>query len=691
MKLLTVTAAAVQHALQQGSRQWHEHRYGCNNASDAAAMLGCDSHRSRADLLHAMYVGFSPDVGSFKQGIYDKGHRYEGLARPLAELIVGEDLYPLVLSRSWQEHGIRRPLGASLDGSTIARKKNWEHKQLNAELAEVLPYTGAEGVHLNDAAALPKLYRVQMEEQMMVNDAEACLFTASAWRDDDTLIDARHCWYYPDAELRAEIVAGWVQWETDYAAYTPVEVIDARPAATGRRPDQLPMLRASAKGELVLESNIKEWEEAALEFIKGVRDHELKTDEDFANADAAAKWCDTSKLTLQGVRANLMSATGDVNTAVATLLRIEDELDKTRIAFERAIKTRKETRKTEMAEEAKVKALQWVRGIEEKLVAMLDHPPRLPLMPELTHPKIEANFGKCFLNKRSFKNMQDALDQELARVKIAASALGDLFTANLTVIKTDAKGHTPLFADWRDLIWKDTEDLRLVVRTRIADHLAEEARRREAEEQRQKNEMALQEIQGIQQQVIIATLGRAGVRKGGTIECIRETLTETEAWTIDADRFGALTGSAQAAKDKAVSEIRQLLTEAEQRAVAAASGQPAAAQNAAAGQPQAAPESHMPQGWGTGGKASAVPAPVVQPIRQQGASRGPATLKLGEINARLSPLQVTAEGLVQLGFPVVSTVQGAKLYHEEDFPLMLDAMQRHLGKVGAAQREKAAA
>lgn len=80
-----------------------------------------------------------------------------------------------------------------------------------------------------------------------------------------------------------------------------------------------------------------------------------------------------------------------------------------------------------------------------------------------------------------------------------------------------------------------------------------------------KMEMAMQEIQGIQQQVAIAISGRLGVRKGGTTECIRETLAETEAWTIDADRFGMLTSAAQAAKDSAIAEMRRLLADAERK------------------------------------------------------------------------------------------------------------------------------
>ncbi|PTA90970.1 hypothetical protein C9415_21630 [Kluyvera sp. Nf5] len=83
-----------------------------------------------------------------------------------------------------------------------------------------------------------------------------------------------------------------------------------------------------------------------------------------------------------------------------------------------------------------------------------------------------------------------------------------------------------------------------------------------AQRERQQHQDALSEISGIQQQVIIAQTGRAGVRQGGTIKCIKDTLAETEAWPID-ERFGSLIGAAETAKQQAIQQINQLLVSAE--------------------------------------------------------------------------------------------------------------------------------
>lgn len=100
---------------------------------------------------------------------------------------------------------------------------------------------------------------------------------------------------------------------------------------------------------------------------------------------------------------------------------------------------------------------------------------------------------------------------------------------------------------------------------RLQREAAEKATRdteEKAKRERQQHQDALSEISGIQQQVIIAQSGRLGVRQGGTIQCIKDTLAETEAWPID-ERFGSLIGAAENAKQQVIAQIKQLLINAE--------------------------------------------------------------------------------------------------------------------------------
>lgn len=114
------------------------------------------------------------------------------------------------------------------------------------------------------------------------------------------------------------------------------------------------------------------------------------------------------------------------------------------------------------------------------------------------------------------------------------------------------------------------EDEERAARLRIeeqerAARAAREEEARKTREQQERNQNALSEVQGIQQQVIIAQIGRLGVRSGGTIACIQETLTETETWPVDAEKFGAFHGAAVKAKETAVAQIKALLATALER------------------------------------------------------------------------------------------------------------------------------
>lgn len=74
---------------------------------------------------------------------------------------------------------------------------------------------------------------------------------------------------------------------------------------------------------------------------------------------------------------------------------------------------------------------------------------------------------------------------------------------------------------------------------------------------------------------------------------------------------------------------------------------------------------------------------------------GPPTLRLGQINERLAPITLTADGLVTLGFKHSATDKNARLYHEDQFPEICAALIRHIqaaanGNQGAIDLEHAA-
>jgi hypothetical protein len=72
---------------------------------------------------------------------------------------------------------------------------------------------------------------------------------------------------------------------------------------------------------------------------------------------------------------------------------------------------------------------------------------------------------------------------------------------------------------------------------------------------------------------------------------------------------------------------------------------------------------------GVGQAAAAAPA---------GAVDEPATLKLGDICARLAPIKLDAAGLAELGISPVKNEGAAKLYRESDFARALRAIAKHI-------------
>lgn len=67
--------------------------------------------------------------------------------------------------------------------------------------------------------------------------------------------------------------------------------------------------------------------------------------------------------------------------------------------------------------------------------------------------------------------------------------------------------------------------------------------------------------------------------------------------------------------------------------------------------------------------------------------KGAPTLRLGQINERLSPITVTADGLASLGFPHAAADKNAKLYHEADFPSICEALIRRIDEAARAGSE----
>lgn len=591
--------------LVQGSPEWDAHRATHFNASDAPAMLGCSPYMTRSELLHRMHTGITPEVDPATQRRFDEGHQAEQLARPLAEEIIGEELAPLV--------GVSDRYSASFDGLTMMGDVAFEHKLLGQRLRDAM-VEGCTG------ADLPLDYQVQMEHQLMVSGAERVLFMASKWERDETAggehvpLDYRHCWYMPNPELRARIIAGWEQFEADVAAYVPED----RPALVTAAPvESLPAVVVQVQGALTVAGNLPAFGQALQAFIERIP-RKPSTDQEFANAEAACKALKKAEDALTQAEDGALAQISDVELMRRTVADLKALARSTRLATEKLVKAEKDNRRAE-----KVMA---ARSEFDKHVA------RLQLDIKGVRLIVQApDFGGAIKGLSSLASIDEKLTAALVAAKAEASTLAGRVISNQQLLDSVPR-YAHLFADRQELAYKDTEVLELLMQKRVD---AEQARiEAERERIRQEEERKAREA--------------------------AEREAEAERQRIRAEEQAKAQAEAQAARE---AQAQQAIQQA---------AAPAAAPAAQRAQLDADPRFAAVV-------AGAPTAPAPAPWDADEA----ATLKLGDVNARLAPIQVTADGLRELGIEPAGRDKRAMLYRESRFAAICEAVA---GRAIAAKR-----
>ena len=536
--------------LVQKSPEWLAHRKSHFNASDAPAMMGCSPYETRSQLLHRMATGIDPDVDAATQRRFDDGHKLEALARPAIEELIGDELFPVT--------GTNSKYSASFDGLTMDGSTSFEHKTLNKELHDIITTNGPDDA----GAMLPLVYRVQMEHQHMVCGAQRTVFTASRLGPDGQSIDLQvYCWYYPDEELRAKIIAGWDQFAKDLAAYTPPA---QAPVAVVANPVQaLPAVNVQVQGSIAVIDNFAAFETALRDFLEHRLIRKPQTDQDFADLDLQIKAMKGAESALDSAEAQMLAQIQSIDTAKKTKDLLAKLVRDNRLMAEKLLTAEKERRKTEIVMTGRNALAEHVVALNQRLGK-----PFMPVIP--------ADFAGAIKGMRSLESMENAVATALANAKIEANAKADDIDRNLRHLNEHAAGHNSLFADVASIVLKAPDDFALIVSSRISAHQQEVQRQAEAAAERERDRIRAEEAAKVQ---------------------------------------------AEAVKPAPVAPVRLV-------------------------QPPTSP------------------APVTSGAR----------IKLGDINARIAPLSITADGLASLGFSWVATDKASKLYRESDFGAICAAL-----------------
>ena len=454
--------------LIQGTPEWHAFRATHFTASDAPAMMGVSPYKTRIDLLKEKKYGITKEVDAATQRRFDDGHRFEELARVRAEKAIQDELFPVVgVSDEYQR------IAASFDGITMDESVIFEHKTLNAEIAAC-----------SDSKDLPAHYRAQMEQQLLVSGAEKCLFVASKWNDDNSLEDEHGFWYYSDKDLRQKIIAGWAQFEKDLADFELPE--SAKPEIVGTAPDMLPTLVVSVKGEVV-SSNLDAFRSKALAVFDSIKT-DLSSDEDFASAEKAVKWCKDVEGRCEATKEQVIGQMASIEEVTRTLTVVQERARQTRLVLEKAVKTQKDSLRASR-----------IAATQEKYHAHLNTlNATRPLLILPPHP----DFVGAIKGLKTLSSIDAALDSALAQAKIAASEWDTNCRNNLEWYGENANGFESLFHDLTNLVQESAEQFQMTVNYRIDQAKKAEAERMEAEREKiRKEEQAKIEAEAQRQKI----------------------------------------------------------------------------------------------------------------------------------------------------------------------------------------------
>lgn len=449
------------HNLIQGSPEWNALRAQHNTASEASAMMGASKKTTRSELLRLKATGSEKEFSEWVQkNLLDKGHEIEAKARPIAEDIIGGELFPVTGTADIASGKKVHSLLASLDGITEFGETTWECKSWNEAKAAVV----REG-------RVPEEDYWQVAQQLAVSEAERCLYMVTDGTKERTV----YCWATLAGDDLARLLAGWDLFDEDLANYQHVE---GKPQVVAEAVEALPTVYVQVSGSVAIQNNFSSFDRALRYFLAEKLITDPQTDQDFADLDVQIKAMKKAEEALDAAEAQMLAQVQEVDDLKRTKDLLTELVRKNRIASEKLLASQKEKIKLEIRQQGEA--------------AFADHVAQInaTLSGGVVMPRIEANFVGAMKNKRTLSSLQDAVSTELARLKIESNGIADKIRANLEVLREIVGEYGFLFRDRQELVLKDKETVELIARQRIDEHQKAEQERLEAERERIRKEEA---------------------------------------------------------------------------------------------------------------------------------------------------------------------------------------------------------
>ncbi|MFA7541982.1 MAG: hypothetical protein WCZ02_07835, partial [Lysobacterales bacterium] len=449
--------------------------------------------------------------------------------------------------------------------------------------------------------------------------AERLIFTVS----DGTRENMVSMVVLPDPEYQAKIRAGWAQFEQDMAEYKP-EVPEVEVVAQAQ--ESLPAVYAQVTGSLAVKSNLDAFGQALKTFIARIPEAP-ETDQEFADTEAACKTLKEAEDRLSAAEDQALASLSDVEVMRRTVADLKNIARTTRLASEKLVKARKESIRTEIVTTARQQFLAFVRGLQNEITVV-----------RLTGPEfLVPDFGSAIKGLKTLSSIRDRANTTLANAKIEASqTAGDIRAKVAKFDELVPAEYRGLFRDLDDLVTMAPNHFDAAVTGRVEEHKRIEAERLEQE--------------------------RARIEEQARIKAEREAQAKIE----------------QEARAAAEAERARIRAEEEARAQreAQARAQQAEAERQAEERKQAQERRQAVEAFEAQHQPQAETVRYVEPSADE-----PATLTLGDINALLAPISLSAAGLAELGIEHSATRKAAKLYRESDVARICAAIIQHISEV----------
>lgn len=319
------------HNAIQGSPEWSALRARHNTASEASAMMGASSKISRTELLRMKATGSEKEFSDWVQkNLLDKGHAIEAAARPVAESIIGDELFPVTGTADIDCGRKVHHLLASFDGVTECGSTIWECKSWNEAKAEIVR-----------AGEVPEEDRWQVVQQLLVSDAGRCLYMVTDGSEEGTV----HCWVTLDPEDADRILDGWDQFDKDRAEYQHVE---EKPQVVAEAVEALPTVFVQVSGSVSVQNNLSTFDKALRHFLAEKLITDPRDDQDFADLDLQIKAMKKAEEALDAAEAQMLAQVQEVDDLKRAKDVMAELLRKHRIASEKLLASQKEKIKLEI-------------------------------------------------------------------------------------------------------------------------------------------------------------------------------------------------------------------------------------------------------------------------------------------------------------------------------------------------------